>query len=241
MLDPTLTARNQRAPGQQGLPSEQDAELVREAERLYERYATEVVERFDLCPWAAHARREGSTRAKIILQEDPLDLTPSLDAIDELSNEPQIAVALFIYPRLGLDRLDFEHFLRRLRHTDSGRHPVGSIPFVMAAFHPDAAPDLDDPDRLIPFIRRTPDPTLQLVRREVLDSVQTRSRTGTAFADLWMLSPAGLDRETGLSVRERITVKNFEVVRSVGVDTLEAVFRDIARDRAETYGRLGVR
>lgn len=238
MLDRALARENPLHQGPQGVPFDPDAALVREALRLYERYAIEVVERFDLCPWAAHARREGSTRARIFLQDSPLDLTPSLEAIEALAREPEIAVVFFIYPRLELDRLDFEHFLRRFRHADSERHPIGSIPFAMAAFHPEAPADLGDPDRLIPFIRRTPDPTLQLVRRDALDSVQARSRTGTAFADLWMLSPAGREREPGPSVRERITLKNFEMVRSAGADALEAVFRDIARDRADTYARI---
>lgn len=212
--------------------------LVSEALRLYERYAVEVVEHFDLCPWAARARREGSTRPVVLLDESPDDLAPSLAAIDELSRAPSIAIGLFIYPRLALGRLDFEHFLRKLRRADSERHEIGEIPFAMAAFHPDAPADLSDADRLVPFVRRTPDPTLQLVRRDVLEAVQERSRKGTAFAGVWMLSPKGLDQETGPTVRERIALRNLETVRRVGVAALEAAYSDIARDRAETYARL---
>lgn len=237
----TLADENQQDSGAPGVPFDPDAALVHEAERLYERYALEVVEHFDLCPWAAQARREGATRARVLLQDNPLDLNPSLESIDALAGERELAVVFFIYPRLHVDRLDFEHFLRRLRHTDSQRHPIEGIPFAMAAFHPDAPADLGDPDRLVPFIRRTPDPTLQLVRREALESVQARSRTGTAFADLWMLSPEGRNQEAGPSVRERIARRNFETVQSAGVDALEAVFRDIARDRAETYARITAR
>lgn len=215
-----------------------DAALTREARRLYERYAVEVVERFELCPWAARARREGSVRTLVLHQRNTSDLTPSLRAIEALAAVPSVAIALLIHPRLEVDRLDFEHFLRHLRHADSQRHDIGKTPFAMAAFHPAAAADLRDPDRLVPFIRRTPDPTLQLVRREVLESVHAHTEHGTAFADLWMVSPGGLTRETGPSVRERIAQRNLQTIQRVGVATLEAVFGDIARDRARTYARI---
>jgi hypothetical protein len=223
-----------------------DRALVREARRLYERYAVEVVEHFDLCPWAARARREGATEPRVLLQRGPCanfptpdDLAPSLAAIDELVKKPSIAIGLFVYPRLAVNRLDFEHFLRKLRRADSERHAIGEIPFAMAAFHPDAPADLADPDRLIPFIRRTPDPTLQLVRRDALESVQARPN-GTAFADLWMISPRGLHHETGPSPRERVALRNFETVQRVGVAAIEARMLDIARDREETYARIAV-
>lgn len=216
-------------------------ELRREALRVYERYAVEVVERFDLCPWAARARRDGHVTERVILGENPHDLRPSLAVLSELETLPEVEVALLLYPELPVDRLSFEAFARELRTRDGERHEFGNGPFVMAAFHPDAQADLDDPERLIPFLRRTPDPTLQLVRRDVLERVRGRSPQGTAFVDVTLLSPQALAREEPVTLRERIARANLATVLAEGVATFERAFEAIRRDRSESYARVRAR
>lgn len=218
-------------------PSLGNERLAHEATRLYERYAVEVVERYDLCPWASRARRGGEVRTEVLLQQDPADLNATLDRITELAKSESVTIGILLYPRLHLGRLDFEHFLRRLRHADTARHELGCVPFAMAAFHPEAQPDLTDADRLIPFIRRTPDPTIQLVRRTALDAVRAQPDQGTAFAHLGMLSSVGQQPPATADVRARIALRNLETLRRVGAPELDAVFADIARDRAESYAR----
>ncbi len=168
-------------------------------------------------------------------QTNPDLFEPSLVRMQELADANTIDVALFIYPRIGLNRLDFEHFARRLRALDAERHAPGQIPFAIAAFHPDAAPVLVNPDRLVPFLRRTPDPTLQLVRETTLSRVRgdrTGPRSTTREALRSVREPAEPD------VRERVARTNHETVERVGVEALEAVFEDILRDRNETHARL---
>ena len=149
---------------------------------MYGRYMVEVVEGFSLCPWAASARRAGSVVEHVILGENQADPQQSLALLASLAPERRTEIALFIYPDLALDRLAFEAFVRLLREQDAARHEVGTIPFAMAAFHPDARADLKDPERLIPFLRRTPDPTIQVVRRTALDRVRGHSPEGTSFS-----------------------------------------------------------
>lgn len=218
-------------------PSLRNERLAREATRLYERYAVEAVERFDLCPWASRARRDGEVRTEVLLGREPADLEPTLSAITTLAACESVTVGILLFPNLIVGRLDFEHFLRRLRQADTARHDLGGVPFAMAAFHPDASLDLTDADRLIPFIRRTPDPTLQLVRRSALEALRARPDQGTAFAHLWMMNPLAPQKETTPNVRDRIALRNLETARREGA-AIEAVFEDIARDRAETYARL---
>ncbi|MGC4086474.1 MAG: DUF1415 family protein [Polyangiaceae bacterium] len=215
-------------------------ERTREVLRIYERYAREVVERFDFCPWAARARRTAEARPIVIFQDNLSDFSASLAAIDTLVSEPRVSVGLLIYPLVTGGRLDFEHFVRRLRQADSERHQPGQVPFAMAAFHPHAAPDLSDPDRLVPFVRRSPDPTIQLVRREALESVRGDVTSGTALVEVWMLSPEGLAAPEKEGVRERIAQNNLETVVEHGCAALEAIFADIAADRRESYARLGM-
>lgn len=213
--------------------------IERETLRLNRRYMVEVVERFLLCPWAARARLDGQVAECVFQQESPDDFAPSLTRIDELAQTSNIDIALFIYPCLRLGRLDFEHFARRLRAIDHDRHELGGVPFAMAVFHPDATPQLDDAERLIPFLRRSPYPTLQLVRTRALERVRGDEVEGTAFLDLeahgaaaWANAPAPL------SLRERIAQRNLAAVREEGVETVAAVIAAIHADRDATEARL---
>lgn len=222
------------------LPQPDADDRRREVVRIYERYAREVVERFDFCPWAARARREKTARPRVLFQANLADLSESLGAIEEFESVPSLAVGLLIYPCVTADRLDFEHFVRLLRHADGARREPGQIPFAMAAFHPHAAPDLSDPDRLVPFIRRSPDPTIQLVRREALESVRGEGAGGTSLVEPWMMSPAGLAVPEKQGVRERIAQNNLRTTNTLGVPAIEALLADIAADRATSYARLSM-
>jgi len=118
------------------------------------------------------------------------------------------------------------------------------LPFAMAAFHPDAEPDFGSADRLVPFVRRSPDPTIQIVRKRVLDEVNGGAQTGTSFVDVLQLGVAITAaacpvRET-ISIRQWIGERNLATIERVQPASLEAIFADISRDRAETYGPLGL-
>jgi hypothetical protein len=215
-----------------------DSELRKEALRVYGRYMLEVVEGFTLCPWAASARRDGHVVEHVILAENCAEPQQSLALLADLEGQLETDIALFIYPDLELDRLAFESFVRTLREQDAARYEVGEIPFATAAFHPDARADLKDPERLIPFLRRTPDPTIQVVRRTALDRVRGNSQEGTSFFDLANLGTLPLPQKEPLSLRQRIAQANFDTTLEVGVATLEGVFQDIRRDRDESYARL---
>jgi hypothetical protein len=221
-------------------PLASDDDIVREVVRIYVRYAQEVVERFDFCPWATRARREGAAEPHVLLGQDPNDFSASLQLIQALAARPSISVGLLIYPRFDFGRLDFEHFVRRLRQADGEQHAPGQIPFAMAAFHPLADPNLEDAERLVPFVRRSPDPTIQLVRCDALAAVRGEPTNGTSLVETWMMSPAGLNTHTVPGVRERIALNNLKTVREVGPAAIDALLADIERDRVQSYTRLGL-
>jgi hypothetical protein len=235
--DPLYTVKRMTDRAGRDYPSE----LRNEALRVYRRYMLEVVEGFTLCPWAAAARRDGHVTEQVILAENQADPQQSLTLLKSLAAETQTEIALFIYPDLELDRLGFEAFLRMLRELYAGCYEVGTIPFAMAAFHPDARPDLQGPERLIPFLRRTPDPTIQVVRRTALERVRGSSQEGTSFFDLSQLATLPLPQNEPVSLRQRIAQANLDTALDVGIDTLEALFLDIRRDRDESYARIGHR
>ncbi|HEX4446201.1 MAG TPA: hypothetical protein VH044_05680, partial [Polyangiaceae bacterium] len=127
-----------------------------------------------------------------------------------------------------------------LRDADSRRHDLGAVPFVFAAFHPEAEPDTADPERLIPFLRRTPDPTLQVLRASVLDSIRSGASQGTQFLDMASLE-AVITGTVQPPLRERIARANLATAERIGITALRARLDDIRRDRDETYRALAAR
>jgi hypothetical protein len=215
-------------------------ELSRATLEVYERYAVEVVERFGFCPWARASRESAEVHLRVDFSVDPQDFDESLRLLIELhERSPAVDIALFIYPLLDLDRLGFEDRVRRFRGCAERGEPALDA-FAMAAFHPAAAPDLSHPDRLVPFVRRTPDPTLQLVRKSALSAIKGLS-SGTEFVDVASLSFASLESlklPPVKAVRERIAEQNLSTVRDVGAAAIDAIFRDIEQDRERAHAAL---
>lgn len=217
--------------------------------KVYERYAVEVVERYGLCPWARASRESNEVGLHVLFSADRDDFDASLALLSELCQAPSGSdVALFIYPLLDLDRLGFEDFVRRLRTRAEQASPRLDA-FAMAAFHPSAEPDLSHPDRLVPYVRKSPDPTLQLLRNSVLSGIKGLSQ-GTEFLDVSTLSLDALSRlrEPPKALRERIAEQNLTTVQKAGTAAIDAVLRDIARQREaehaalfERYGKRGPR
>jgi hypothetical protein len=198
-----------------------DAALIGEALRLNTRYVDEVVIAWNLCPWADKALTSGHVLQRVQLDEAPApeDVLPFLDACDAAAD---VAIGLLIFPRLETRAAAFDAFAERVRRADHARRPdAATTPpapaFLIAAFHPGAPVTFTTAPQLVSFVRRTPDPTLQLVRTSVL-----RRATGE-----------------GPRVSDDVTRRNFEAVGARGADALDAVLRDIRRDRDESYARLG--
>lgn len=208
---------------------------TREAIRLYRRYQLEIVEACGLCPWATRSRVDGRVRERVLLQTDAVGIEPSLTAIEELAHDERAEVALLVYPRVQMKRAEFEQFMARVRSVDTERRPLGEVPFMFAAFHPDAEPDLTEPERLIPFLRRTPDPTIQLVRASVLERVRAGTSQGTQFVDVRKMD---LDLEYVAPLRERIARVNLATTERMGVAELRRRMDAILADRVQTYASL---
>lgn len=209
-----------------------------EARRLYRRYATEVVERFCLCPWAERARAEGHVSEHVLLCEKTADFSDVLALVQQLATRREIEVAVLIFPRLELPRPDFERFVSALSRRDAAQYELGAVPFAMAAFHPLAPAHLEDPERLISFIRRSPDPLIQLIRHEVLASVRRDLGGGTEFVSLEHLSLEALTSAPRLSLRERVAESNLRTIKDFGIERMQAILDDIRADRDRTYAKL---
>ena len=73
-------------------------------------------------------------------------------------------VVMIVAPELDTSRIE----LHKIREEVSSR--IGNA--RVAEFHPLAAPNTASPARLVPYLRRSPDPLLQLVPLAILENVR---------------------------------------------------------------------
>ena len=203
-----------------------ESPLVAETLRLNARYVEEVVIGWGLCPWAAQAWRDGAVARRVFLDraERPTAPAPDVDGvlafIDEIASHPGTSIGLAIFPRATLTEAAWGTFAERVRRADRARRaPDEHAPFLLAAFHPgsgESATAAGNPGALVSFIRRTPDPMLQLVRASLLDR----------------LAPEGRD------LSGEIARANFAAVNARTPVALDALIGEIRCDRDASYARL---
>ena len=184
-----------------------EAALVAAALRVNARYVEEVVIGWGLCPWAARAWNDGQVTQRVFTDAEP-DVESVAAFVDELCAKPDAAIGLAIFPRVACTLGAWERFAERVRRARGA--------FLAAAFHPDYRPPDGpalDPARLVPLIRRTPDPTLQLVRASLIDRLRGDASTDVGRA-------------------------NLATVAARGLPALDALLTDIRRDRDASYARL---
>jgi hypothetical protein len=198
-----------------------------EVHRILARYLVEVVERYELCPWARATRQHGELAIGILWG------APSLDAwvaeAERLLAADATRVAMVIAPELTIARAAFS----ALRDRVAARIPAAGV----AEFHPIAALDRTTPARLVPFLRRSPDPLLQLVPLAQLDAVRAVPPAPALAAQAAMLGGHGAPPRAALATR--IATDNHATVAHAHAE-IAAVLDAIAADRAASYARAGI-
>jgi len=205
-------------------PVDLDA-ITAEALRLNDRYVREVVEAFNVCPFARGARLSGAAVREVSLLDacDPSAVVAVVDRYERGS--PEVSVVQVIYPRLKVSALAFDALVSAARALRAAREQTP--PFALASFHPDLALDASTPDALVAFFRRTPDPTIQLVRRSVIDALTRDPEAYAAQVERFLRGEA----PPPPSVAARITRDNFDRVTRDGPEVIAAIYAAIARDR----------
>ena len=133
-----------------------------EVRRLLDRYLVEVVEAYALCPWAKPARLAGEIAVDVVFGAP--DAAAFATAATALLARAETRVAMVVAPELAVDPAA----LRAIRDRVAALIPDAGV----ADFHPHAGLDLASPARLVPFLRRSPDPMLQLVPLAILENVR---------------------------------------------------------------------
>ncbi len=188
-----------------------------------DRYLREFVEALRICPYAKQCRETGKLHRRVLFR--PEEALPAIREIEALP-EDSVEVALLIFPSApaGNEQAarDFESFCAGLRPQLSA--------FYCVAFHPDLPRDLLDAHRAVQFIRRSPDPTLQLVRASVLRAVRGANDGGTRVLD-----PASMTLEqlmavhSPLSLADRIAEANLATLQRVGPDRIESLLGSLRK------------
>jgi hypothetical protein len=220
------------------MTTERERAFEAEVVRINRRYATEVVAAFEFCPFARHALATDAVVNVVLLGREP-SVEATVGAIDRLCEMPaSVEIAQLIYPEIALGPREFEWFQAEVRKAEEARRP-GLPVFVSAAFHPRYELDRATPDRLVPFLRRTPDPTLQMLRYARLREIRDESARGTAFVDIRKIK---LEELLGppkpADLTDRIAHDNLATLERVGAERIEAIYADIAEDRARSYARF---
>src|SRR5262249_3556796 len=132
---------------------------------------------------------------------------------------PVPSIGLCLFPRCGLAPAAFDRFTEAVRRADRARRADGNAPaFMLAAFHPDGAGSFESAPQMVSFVRRTADPTIQLVRASLIERIQ----------------------EARPSVSDEIARHNHATVLARGAGALDTVLREIRRDRDQSYAKLAL-
>lgn len=211
--------------------------LGAEVVRVYRRYAEEVVEALGFCPYAARCRLEGHTREVVVFDVEPT-VTSLMPIVHALAADTNVEVGLILLPCTRADRLAHARLVEQVRRAHQDE--PGGLVMAMEGFHPDASVDMTNPEKLIPFVRRTPDATIQLVRLSVLNQFRRGVQdNGTAFFDpSKMTVDAFLNTTPPKPLHVRIAEANFETTKRKTPEAIEAVYEDIRRDRDASYGSI---
>ena len=134
-----------------------------------ERYLREFIEALNICPYARTCRETGRLHREVLDQASP-DAQAVVERIHAIEAGPadSVDVGLLLFPALRIESRPFEHFVRAVRQAYE-KDRLKAVTFFMVGFHPEMAMDLANADRAVAFMRRSPDPTLQLVSVRALD------------------------------------------------------------------------
>ena len=199
--------------------------LAREAVRLHERYHRELIERFSVCPWAKPARANGRTRTHVVIDVScaPEELIPVLT---RWADDEKVDVGFVIAPRFTGDAGAFADWATSITNAHSEV-------FLTAPFYP----NVPDSAGSIQFLRQTPDPTVQLVRRSRLEEI--RAQDPPHYTDIFDLDLRELEANNApREVAASVVAHNERMIEREGRAKIQAILDDIREDRERTYARL---
>lgn len=199
--------------------------LTREALRLHERYQRELVERFSVCPWAKPARSDGRVHAHVVT-EAPCSVETFGQPVAGWAADQTVDVAFVILPLFDQGHDALSELASAVGDRSNGA-------FLTAPFHPISAPGAG----IVSFLRQTPDPTVQLVRRTTLEAI--RAQDPPHYKDIFELDLRDLEaKKAPRTTAASVFAHNERMLEREGRAKVQAIIDDIRADRERVYAEL---
>jgi hypothetical protein len=209
----------------EGLSPDEAEAVTAEALRLNDRYVREVIERFNVCPFARGARISGRAIREVLLF-DACDEEKAADAVERHERGPEsVEIVQLILPRVKASARAFEDFVSRVRAARALR--PGTAPFALAGFHPEFGLNLKNADTAVAFFRRAPDPMIQLVRLTAIDALTRDALTPAEMVERFLRG----EEPPPPPINQRITRDNYALLQREGTEVIAAIYAAIAGDR----------
>jgi hypothetical protein len=225
-----------------------------EVQRVHARYAREVIEALNICPFARRSREQGRVHRPLYFSHEgsPRAQRVAEELADLVRTHADAEIVLLTFPTGSSHEFwqteAFEAFLLRLRESwqSEARRP----PWYMVSFHPLFGVHDEDrltQDSLVPLLRRSPDPVIQCVNARTLDRVRQEAQ---AVAHKRMVDHLMATQPELVPLFERSVPTDHELSADVarhnfdhyakgeGRAKLEALLDDIHRDRERGYAKL---
>ncbi len=207
-----------------------------------DRYLREVVEEHNLCPYARPARENGMIRTQLLRGPDVA--AALLAAIDGLqrADPSQFDAALVVAPEYPGTAMQWERLTRDANEQVAAalqRHGLEPSMYSVA-FHPGLTFGTESAERLVGLLRHTPDPTVQLVRRTLVDRIRG-TRGEACYLDVSELETpeqalAALEAmHSGISVAQQIARANFATWKRLA-GNLERTLAELHAHRRQVEG-----
>lgn len=205
-----------------------------------DRYLETFLEPHSFCPFSRGGRGRAQT-LRFVHYAASGDLTPFFDRMADAARDPSRVVVQVIAPMIEVSPAAWSDFCHEL--TAAGNERLregpgrGSELFAVAPLHPELRYSTDNPYSLIPLFRRTPDPTIQWVRLDALESLY-RGRTGdTVYADPDRLDVV-LGEPRSRPLFDRIAETNQKMAQRLGIPAVERSLRALSLAAQARYATI---
>jgi hypothetical protein len=218
------------------LDAQREAAIKAAASDANDRYITEFLEEHAFCPFSRGGRAQGQT-VRFVHYASSTDVEPLLELMAKAAAHPKWMVVQVILPMIEVEAEAWVQFCNKLTALANSHLGTGSDVYAVAAMHPKLPYQRSNPGAWIPLFRRSPDPTIQWVRLDDLESLYEGRSGKTQVVDPNDLD-ALLRSEQQEPLFERITEANMAMAEKLGHERVEAALADFASTVQRRYQEI---
>lgn len=200
-----------------------------------DRYVQAFLEEYSICPFSRGGRLQGQTVRYVHFAEST-DATPVAELMATVAAQPDKVVAQVIFPMLDIAPDAFRQFCHDITSAANAR--LGPLEtYAVAPLHPGLSYNPHDPYTIIPLFRRSPDPTIQWVRLDALESIYA----GRSDKDVYVHPSeiaAYLAKPKKKPLFDTIAETNLKMAMRLGINRVEEILDEISLSTREACKRV---